>query len=428
MQIKVFRDTAADRELIGCIDADNANASFHYDGAFLDAAREGQLGISERMPLRAEPYACAEIAPFFQGLLPEGEVIERIALACQVPRSAWATLIGKLGCESIGTLTFLENGSDMTDFKSRYVPLSPATADELISSPAAAAAAVAQETRLSLAGAQSKVAWTLPEDRSVETANASDWLVPMGTAPSSHIVKVSRRGEEDLAANELVCSLMATSCGIETAQANAIPWMPGAIAVKRYDRVWVDSADGRRLLRLHQEDFCQALGLPPYFKYQPEGVEANYLGYTADLLDATVGAPAESKLELAKRMAFNYAVGNCDAHLKNFSLLYNSAWTGRRLAPMYDVTCIPLTGYSTRMPFDIGEHRLIGEINESDIMSIALDLDVPLAGFDETVAEVIDGIEAFDVVETTKGIAGMAEQILDNARPRLRVLRSFLGK
>ena len=180
-------------------------------------------------------------------------------------------------------------------------------------------------------------------------------------------------------------------------------------------------------MRLHQEDFCQALGLQPFYKYQPSSVAADYIEYAADLIDDASDAPVEDRLEFAKRLLFNYAVGNANAHLKNSSLLYNGTWTSRRLAPMYDVTCITLSGYSTRMPFDIGNHRELAEIDQRDIMAIALSCDIPLSAFDQAVREVIAGREAPFFDAESKAVATMAEQVLTNAAPRIAVLRAYLS-
>ena len=219
---------------------------------------------------------------------------------------------------------------------------------------------------------------------------------------------------------------MARSCGIESAEVTLIDEIPGAIAIKRYDRFWEGTGRNARVTRTHQEDFCQALGLSPFYKYQPEGIEADYVEFAADLIDSASDSPAADKLEFAKRLAFSYAIGNSDAHLKNSSLLYNVAWTGRRLAPMYDVTCIPLSGYSTRMPFVVGEHRQLNEIDERDILSIALSMDISVEAFCGKVREVTNGLEG-----QAKSLDGetlkVAERILDNAAPRIKVLRMFLG-
>lgn len=145
------------------------------------------------------------------------------------------------------------------------------------------------------------------------------------------------------------------------------------------------------------------------------------------LLESASANPLADKLELAKRLVFCYAIGNTDAHLKNFSLLYNREWTARRLAPMYDITCIPLTGYSTALPFDIGNHRLIESIDAHDITILAADLDVGMSAFDAAVRTVVNVLEAPPDKLFDASTEEMTERILDNSRPRLQVLKQFLG-
>lgn len=432
MEIAVYRDSVTGRLLVGRIQAsdDGSNASFSYNLEYLESHQSfSDLGISERLPLRPESYASAEISPFLQGLLPEGETLGNLAQMYQVARNNWPLLLQRLGCESVGALTFVPEGDDESSYEPAYRPLTEQDAIAMRCNPARAATEVASSTRLSLSGAQSKVAWTLPEGIDAESAQLEDWMVPYGSAPSTHIVKMSRIGEESLAINELSCSLLARACGIDVAEVSLVPDIPGAIAVARCDRFWLraNRTSNGRVARLHQEDFCQALGLQPFYKYQPNGVAADYIEYAADLIGDASDAPVEDRLEFAKRLVFNYAVGNSDAHLKNSSLLYNDTWTGRRLAPLYDVTCIPLSGYSTRMPFDVGGHRELAEIDARDIMAIALSCDVSLGVFDQAVGEVVSGFEtpSFDV--GNNAVATMTDQVIENASPRIAVLRAYLG-
>lgn len=162
------------------------------------------------------------------------------------------------------------------------------------------------ELRLSLSGAQSKVAWYLPEEVDARDAALSDWKLPLGTAPSSHIVKVARRGREELAYNEFVCMEIARRCGFATPDVALIPEIPGAIAVKRYDRVPLGEGG---LLRLHQEDFCQARGLPLYLKYADAHPEVSYVQVIAKLVDAVSERPAQERLEMARRRLSTILLG-----------------------------------------------------------------------------------------------------------------------
>ncbi len=426
MDIDIYRDWHGSKQKVGTLSRQKGMGSecFIYDSEFLKSA---SLGISWRIPLAEARYESQEVAPFFQGLLPEGEVVAHVAQMGQVPRNDWFALIAMLGCESIGALTFATASQQPDCFSGSYEALRPEEALALREHPARAAAFVASSTRLSLAGAQSKVAWTLPEGLSPKDARTEDWLVPRGGAASTHIVKISRNGEEDLAVNELACSWLAKSCGIDTASVFEIPEIPGAIAVERYDRQW-RTVDGARVVqRLHQEDFCQAMGLAPFFKYQPQGVEADYVEMAGDLLSEAVSYPAKDRVEFAKRLVFNYAVGNSDAHLKNSSLLYVEDWGSCSLAPLYDVTCIPLSGYSTKMPFVIGSHREIEDIDARDIFQICTSADAPVGEFDCAVAEVIAGLESPAVLGCRQDVLSMIDRILANSKPRIKVLREYLG-
>ena len=425
MEIGVFRDWQGGKQRIATLSRESGVGSerFQYCEAFVE---HGGLGVSEMLPLSSEPYDSRAVAPFFQGLLPEGEVVARIAQTGQIPRNDWFALIGMLGCESIGALTFATGQLSNEYAVGYYEPVTYGETRALRERPSAAAAYIASSTRLSLSGAQSKVAWTLPEGLLPEQASFDDWLVPHDGAASTHIIKISRNGEEELAANELACSLLAGSCGIDTVSIFEIPQIPGAIAVERYDRVWADSKDGRVVLRAHQEDFCQALGLAPFYKYQPEGVEADYIEMAGDLLNEAAVFPARDRVEFAKRLVFNYTIGNSDAHLKNSSLLYSEDWTSRSLAPLYDVTCIPLSTYSTRMPFDIGSHRELNEIDEHDIFKICLSADAPMDAFDVAVAEVVKGFESPRLPSCGEAAETMVSRILENSKPRLMVLKRYL--
>ena len=166
--------------------------------------------------------------------------------------------------------------------------------------------------------------------------------------------------------------------------------------------------------------------MAPSFKHQPEGIDASYIIYAADLLRDTVSNPAEARIEFAKRLTFHYAVGNADAHLKNSSLLYDEAWQSRRLAPMYDITCIPLSGYSTRLPFDFGSHRMMEDVDAKDILAIAIDCDVDLSSFDNAIREVIAGFDSPNTKGLDTNAQLMLERIVDNAKPRIAVLQQFL--
>lgn len=430
MSILIYRDFQGKREFVGRIDYEvGASSNFTYDAKYLEKAQAaGELGISYLLPLDGAPYSSREFNAYFQGLMPEGDIYSNLAEYYQVPRADYLSILEQMGCESIGALTFVSERINLSEYEPRYDQVDAQTLSGMRENPVRMATITAASTRLSLSGAQSKVAWFLPDGVNPANASPNEWFIPRGTAPSTHIIKISRTGEEDLAINELACSLLSQACGIDTAKIIRLPELPGVICVERYDRVRMQNGELKKVVRLHQEDFCQALGLSPFFKYQPQGVAASYPVMISDLLEETTANPQESRIEFAKRLVFCYAVGNSDAHLKNFSLLYNKEWTVRNLAPLYDVTCIPLSGYSTAMPFDIGEHRALNEIDEADMVQLATDLSLGLSEFGNVVNDVLSSLETPKIKAPDKEADVMINRILENAKPRLNVLKRYLGK
>lgn len=422
MKLQIFRDSEKDQLLLGeLIYNGNEDGKFTYDNNYLSKAKQNkELGISVRLPISNNAYQKNSFDAFFSGLLPEGETYNNLAQIYQIPSTEYLYILNKLGCECIGALTFISDEAQNESYKPHYKHVDKQTVNDIISNPTRAMTLNASNTRLSLSGAQSKTAWYLQKDINIEEAKVTDWQIPYGTAPSNYIIKVFRKDEEDIALNEFCCTKIAKHCGIDACDVKLLEEIPGAIIIKRFDRIWVNN---NKLFRLHQEDFCQALGFSTYMKYQPSDSNISYLSTISSLLDFTSLNPVLEKTEMAKRVVFNYVIGNTDAHLKNYSLLYNKEWTTTSLSPLYDLTCIPLTGYSQSMPFVIGEHKELDSINEKDIMSIALDLDTNLETFDQAVKQILDGLLSYNL-NTNKN--NFASKILNNSKNRIKVLEKYL--
>ena len=176
--------------------------------------------------------------------------------------------------------------------------------------------------RLSLAGAQDKLPVAVVNE---ETA------LPMRGAPSSHIVKLPVRRFQDTVQNEAFCLALAERLGLHVVAAEIEHAMDGPfLLVRRYDRV---RAPGGTLSRIHQEDFCQALGVPPELKYESEGGPS--LAACFALVRRSCSRPAIELIRLLDYVIFNFLIGNHHAHGKNFSLVRNGS--DIELAPLYDV-------------------------------------------------------------------------------------------
>lgn len=155
MGILVYRDRNGHPEFVGRIDYRRGErGTFSYDEAYVRRAVQAEeLGISVMLPLDAAPYSSAEFEPFFEGLLPEGEVLANLAGLYQVPRSDYLALLEQMGCESIGALTFVSEGVDPREYEPRYEQVKSKTLNEMIENPVRMATLAASSTRLSLAGA-----------------------------------------------------------------------------------------------------------------------------------------------------------------------------------------------------------------------------------------------------------------------------------
>jgi serine/threonine-protein kinase HipA len=184
--------------------------------------------------------------------------------------------------------------------------------------------------RLSLAGAQDKLAVYISGD---------EISLPLGNAPSSHILKPVIEPYQDTVENEAFCMVLARELGIAVAPVE-IRAEGGKkfLLVERYDRV--NTGDSSTpLKRLHQEDFCQALGVVPEKKYQEEGGVS--INDCFNLIRAVSSAPIIDLQQMLNAVILNFLIGNHDAHGKNFSLLYQATTNGVnvRLAPLYDLLC-----------------------------------------------------------------------------------------
>jgi len=296
--------------------------NFRYSPQWLQSASARPL--SHHLPLQAEAFDDKATRTFFAGLLPDGDMRRRIAQNLHVSRQNDFALLDGIGGECAGAVSLLAPGQQPDSMASaqavRWLDEAKLIAilDELPRRPMLAGD---EGLRLSLAGAQDK----LP----VVFAGGRIGL-PLQNTPSSHILKPAILAAEGSVFNEGFCLALAAQMGLPAASA-AIHKVADRmyLLVGRYDRV--RQPEGA-LQRLHQEDFCQALGIAPEYKYQNEG--GPDLALCFDLIRKATRPSAPHILRLLDCVIFNALIGNHDAHAKNFSLLY----TGRStvLAPLYD--------------------------------------------------------------------------------------------
>lgn len=307
---------------VGTLSLVGGRLGFKYGPRWL--AQSGSVALSCSLPLQAEPFDDHQCRPFFAGLLPEGNLRRLIARQCQVSGQDDFALLDAIGGECAGAVTFMPVGSqppdaDRGDVEWLDEPQLLALLDELPRRPMLAGRA---GVRLSLAGAQDKLPVVF-DGRQIG--------LPKDGRPSTHILKPPIQAIRDSVLNEGFCLALADAMQLATAQARIHTIADRhVLLVTRYDRGF--DANGRPA-RVHQEDFCQALGVVPEMKYQNEG--GPDLGACFELLRRMTRPSAPQILRFLDYVVFNALVGNHDAHAKNFSLLYANATP--TLAPLYDV-------------------------------------------------------------------------------------------
>ena len=326
-----------DGEVIADLDRDaSLRQRLQFRPETVEGSYPGVL-ISTSLPVRQAAYDEVMLRPFFEGLLPEGRVREQLATRFHLDPSDVFAFLREFGRDCAGALTLVPADTDLTTVDTDDVEwldddalaghISDLAVRPLANEPD-------QGVRMSLAGTQNKMPVVI-----------RDQLIgrPHGTTPSTHIIKPAsaerRRADQDrllypsLVANEAFCMVLARHAGLNVAPVTVRP-IGGepALIVERYDR----SGSGAGVSRLHQEDFGQALGISPLRKYQREG-GPGLDRYRTLVRQASVEV-IEDEAELLDRVAFNYVIGDDDAHMKNFSLLYGKASArSTRLAPAYDL-------------------------------------------------------------------------------------------
>lgn len=315
-----------DQVLVGAFRLDqHGELSFVYDPTWLE--NPAAPPISQSLPKRAEPFNRREARPFFAGLLPEETQREVVARNLGISRGNDFRLLEALGGDVAGALTIWpEDEPPLAEIaQGQGQPLNDAELVAILDTlPLRPMLAGAGELRLSLAGAQQKLPVVLVDGRVA---------LPHPGQPTTHILKPPISRFPATTENEFFSMRLAAVVGLEVAavESRSVAGR-GFLLVGRYDRE--ADTDGQ-VRRLHQEDFCQALGIPPENKYASEGGP----GFTAcfDLVRAACSTPARAVLRLLDAAIFNVILGNADAHGKNFSLLYSHDEV--RLAPLYDLLC-----------------------------------------------------------------------------------------
>lgn len=351
---------------VGSIHGDQPEtARFSYSEEYLNSKAAAAISVS--LPLQSEAFTPLRTKAFFEGMLPEGFTRRTVASRMHLDENDYLSILYGLGRECLGAIRISAGHEDMG---SSYEELSTEQVRELAEEGAERSAELVTKAHLSLTGASGKVGLYYDEEH-------DRWYLPKGLATSTHIVKQSHVRLNYIVTNEQLSLMTAYRCGIQIPKSFIINTGNAGdgevlLATQRYDRVYGDDTiDGLiKPLRLHQEDFCQAMGIAAAEKY-----ERNLDGYMAgmfELLRKRSSDPISDQLKLWDMIVFDYLLGNTDAHIKNFSLLYGRDMRTLRLAPAYDLVSTTVYEASTRdMAFSIGGQYSVDEIDEESFRRAA---------------------------------------------------------
>jgi serine/threonine-protein kinase HipA len=357
------------------VDERSREYAFHYTQA--------SRPISLSLPLGQARFTPAESRPFFEALLPEGVVRERIATQLKLAASDSFGLLAELGRDCAGALQ-IADAKRMSDPPS-VLWLEERELDALIEELPRHPLGVTdgdQHLRLSLAGVQNKAVLVRDEHRRFGK--------PLDGMPSSHILKPEQPDGKypGLASNEYFCIRLAALCGLSAAGVELITAAGRpCLVVERFDREQLTLPHRR----VHQEDLCQALGLTPDFKYQRDGWQLPSYRALADLLDEHSPFPGLDRLAGAQAAVLHYILGNADAHAKNISLVHTP--DGVRLAPLYDV--VSTAAYpelSTELALGIGDQLNPDAITSIHWSDLARDFNLNATAFERVRRELRDRV------------------------------------
>jgi serine/threonine-protein kinase HipA len=349
---------------------------------------------------------------FFENMLPEGPALERMATLAGVRPIDTYGILAAFGHDCAGAIMVLPDDGERPG-RSSGSGYSPMTPDDLLRvirtlDVMPLAAAPERGFRPSLAGLQRKAL--------LGRAGDGTWQLPSGDAPSTWILKPD--SPHAMAANEATCLRLAAACGLPTPEAELldVAGLP-VLAVKRYDR---QDAPGEGIpVRVHQEDGCQATATPPGLKYEEQGGPG--LRDFADVI-RNFGDPRDVT-SLLRRTTFNMAVGNADAHAKNFSILHDADRSTVGLAPLYDVLstiALELTN-STGQPMRadthlgqrVGGQADIRKVTAANLIDEAASWGIRRRAASAVVTETLDQVLA--AIPSTPGDDRVLAEIRDQA-------------
>jgi serine/threonine-protein kinase HipA len=355
---------------IGILEEHSGKMSFKYN----DTAN---IPLSLSLPLGNVEYSEKHCKGYFGGLLPESEETRKIiAMQHKINAKNDFALLAAIGRDCAGAVSFHNIDEPEQNEDTLLIDGDILSDDELekhiLSLPKKP---LSLGRRLSLAGAQEKTAVTL-FDGQIALAKCG--------SPTTHILKPALKSFKQTVANEYICMKSAKECGlnipnVEMRKINETEFF----LIQRYDRYIND----KNIRRFQQEDFAQALGIWAADKY-----EVTFKDCAKVLMQ--LSRPAVSKALFVEMVVFNYLIGNCDAHGKNFSLIYKDNGD-IELSPAYDLLCTCIyEELTSNMSMKIGKTKEIERVTSKDWTLFAKQLDINPAFIEQTLKNQVKKLPA----------------------------------
>lgn len=399
--------------------------TFRYSEYWLE--RTNSFPISRSLPLREQAYEGNKVYSYFDNLLPDNiSIRQRIAARMKADSDHVFDLLTVVGRDCVGALQFIR-----ADEPSPKIGPAHGTAisnseianklKNLQSAPLAAS--TEDDFRLSIAGVQEKTAFLKIKD---------SWFVPHDATPTTHIFKPQigelQRGLSfsDSVENEWLCSRIVRAFGIPTTNCEIAEFEDlKVLVVERFDRAWLQSSD--ILIRIPQEDMCQALGVATFEKYQSDGGPG--VLQIMDMLNESIRREEDRRNFLKSQVVF-LLLAAIDGHAKNFSIRWGP--NGFNLTPLYDIlSAQPMVdsgkfqGEKIKMAMSYGNsrHYKVREIYRRHLIQTAklarVDTEEMDLIIDEVIANVPNAIEAVTAELTPEFPEEIADSIFKGMQKRV---------
>lgn len=408
---------------------------FRYDQGWLD--RENVFAISLSLPLREDLYKGEPVAAVFENLLPDSDTLRRrVAEKVGADGTDAYSLLTKIGRDCVGALQFIREGELEPPASSKNIEghlIDESSIERLLHNLAQAPLGISKDDdfRISVAGAQEKTALL---------RHGEKWMRPYGTTPTTHIFKTQigkLPNGIDLSnsiENEYYCLKIIEAFGIPVNTAEIkLFGNTKALVIERFDRLWTKTG---MLLRLPQEDCCQALSVPPTRKYEEDGGPG--IVQILNLLKGSDTPEEDQRKFLIAQMIF-WIIGATDGHAKNFSIFLTPKG-GFHMTPMYDaLTAQPslnshqIVRKQMRLAMCVGNNRhyRIDEIHPRHFVQTAETAGIPKGLIKKAFEHIVMcGMNVFDTV-SSRLPSDFPESIHTSVRTaalsRLQSFESFLA-